>query len=63
MFRTILIKAAGVVGILIILYAYYLFWIPEGIELQEVIIRTRIAIILNLVGNLMVVFYLYKRTE
>ncbi len=59
--KALLIKLTGIIGILLVLVGYYLFWISPDAEMSEVIRRTRYAIVLNLSGGLMVVFYFYKR--
>jgi len=61
MYRIILIKITGVAGLALVLYGYYLFWISPDTEINVVIFRTRIAILVNLLGNIMIVFYLFKR--
>lgn len=57
----ILTKIVGLGGMLLVLYAYYLLWLSPDAEFGEVIFRTRAAIVLNLSGGLMVLFYLYKK--
>lgn len=59
--KALLIKLTGIIGILLVLAGYYLFWISPDTEMSEVIRRTRYAIVFNLSGGLMVVFYLYRR--
>jgi hypothetical protein len=61
MYRAFFIRLIGITGLLMVLYGYYLFWISPDTEISTVIIRTRIAITVSLLGNIMVVFYLYKR--
>jgi hypothetical protein len=55
------LKLVGLSGILLILGGYYLLWVPVEAELYEVIYRTRIAIMMNLFGSIMAIYYLYKR--
>ncbi|MEW6599585.1 MAG: hypothetical protein AB1499_01305 [Nitrospirota bacterium] len=55
------IKIIGIAGAALILCGYYMLWISPDTELNEVIIRTRYAIVSDLSGALMMVFYLYKR--
>lgn len=57
----ILTKIVGLGGMLLVLYAYYLLWLSPDAEFGKVIFRTRAAIVLNLSGGLMILFYLYKR--
>jgi len=59
--KALLIKATGAVGILLVLCAYILLWISPDTLIDEVIIRTRVAIVINITGSLMVVYYLYKK--
>lgn len=54
-------KVVGISGVLLILGGYFLLWVPVEAELYEVIYRTRIAIIMNLFGGIMAIYYLYKR--
>ncbi|MBI5409680.1 MAG: hypothetical protein HZA14_09980 [Nitrospirae bacterium] len=61
MYKTILIKLTGITGLLLVLSAYYLLWIPPETGLSEVMTRTRYAIVLNLSGGLMVVYSIYRR--
>jgi len=61
MYRAFFIRLIGITGLLMVLYGYYLFWISPDTEISTVIIRTRIAITVSLLGNIMVVFYLFKR--
>jgi hypothetical protein len=61
MYRALFIRLIGITGLLLVLYGYYLFWISPDTEISTVIMRTRIAITVSLLGNIMVVYYLYKR--
>jgi len=61
MHRTLLIRLTGIAGLALLLCGYYLFWITPDTAIQAAIVRTRIAILVHLLGNIMVVFYLYKR--
>ena len=61
MYRAFFIRLIGITGLLLVLYGYYLFWISPDTEISTVIMRTRIAITVSLLGNIMVVFYLFKR--
>jgi hypothetical protein len=54
-------KLVGISGVLLIIGGYYLLWVPVEAELYEVIYRTRIAIMMNLFGSIMAIYYLYKR--
>ncbi|MBI5740909.1 MAG: hypothetical protein HZA16_09320 [Nitrospirae bacterium] len=56
-----LLRFAGFLGMLLVLCAYYLFWISPDAQIDEAIGRTRIAVFLNLMGNVMIIFYFYKR--
>lgn len=61
MTNVILLRIIGITGVLFVMGAYYLLWISPDTELSDVIRRTRYAIVLNLSGGLMVIFYLYRR--
>jgi hypothetical protein len=61
MFKALFIRLAGMTGLFLILCGYYLFWITPDTAIQTAIIKTRAAIFVHLLGNIMVVFYLYKR--
>lgn len=61
MYRAFFLRLIGITGLLLVLYGYYLFWISPDTEISTVIMRTRIAITVSLLGNIMVVFYLFKR--
>ena len=51
----------GIAGIVLVLCGYYLLWLSPDAKLEEVIFRTRIAVVMNLFGAIFVVYYLYKR--
>ncbi len=51
----------GITGIVLVLCGYYLLWLSPDAELEEVIFRTRTAVVMNLFGAIFVVYYLYKR--
>jgi len=57
----ILIRLIGIVGILLVVIGYYILWSIPDIELTEVIKKTQAATIMTLIGNLMLIFYLFKR--
>ena len=57
----VLIKLLGVTGLLMVLGGYWLLWISPDAELEEVILRTTIAIVMNLFGAIFVVYYLFKK--
>ena len=61
MYKALFIKLAGMTGLFLILCGYCLFWISPDTAIQAAIIRTRVAILVHLLGNIMIVFYLYKR--
>lgn len=61
MLQGILIRITGIAGALVVLYSYYMFWVPMDVEMSYAIVRTRTAVPLNIVGNLMVTLYLYDR--
>ncbi|RJQ50947.1 MAG: hypothetical protein C4526_11120 [Nitrospiraceae bacterium] len=55
------IRLTGIIGLALVLCGYYLFWISPDTEISEAITRTRAAIVVNLSGNIMIVYYLFKR--
>jgi len=59
--RFILIRIIGVTGVGLIIGGYYLLWGSPGAELNEIIKRVKIAVLMVLFGNIMVIFYLFKR--
>ncbi|RJQ14390.1 MAG: hypothetical protein C4560_12415 [Nitrospiraceae bacterium] len=59
--RFLLFRLIGFLGAVLVLAGYYLFWISPDTEIVTVIRRTRAAILVNLIGTLMIIFYLYKR--
>ena len=59
--KALLNIAIGITGIVLVLCGYYLIWLSPDAELEEVIFRTRTAIVMNLFGAIFVVYYLYKR--
>jgi hypothetical protein len=61
MYRALFIRLTGIIGMALVLCGYYLFWISPDAEISSMIMRTRIAIVVNLLGNIMIVFYFYKR--
>lgn len=61
MYAAIFVKLTGLTGLVLILFAYYLFWVSPDMEINMVISRTRAAILFSILGNIMVMFYLFKR--
>lgn len=59
--RVLLIRLLGLAGFLMVLGGYWLLWISPDAELEEVIIRTRIAIVMNLSGAICAVYYLFRK--
>ncbi len=60
-YMVLLSRVIGVTGALLILCGYWLLWISPDAELEEVILRTRIAIVMNLFGSIFVIYYLFKK--
>jgi len=54
---------AGLTGVLLIIITYYLLWIDPQTELEDVIIRTRVAIIISITGSILCVYYMFKRNR
>ena len=54
-------KIIGILGILLILYGYYLLSVSPDIELNEVIKRVRVGILIILIGDIALVFAIAKR--
>jgi hypothetical protein len=61
--KVLLSRAVGITGTLLILCGYWLLWISPDAELEEVILRTRISIVMNLSGAVFVVYYLFKKSS
>lgn len=59
--NVLLNKLILIAGIILIFSGYCLLWISPDAELEEVIFRTRAAVVMNLFGAIFVVYYLYKR--
>jgi hypothetical protein len=58
-----LIILTGFVGALLLFISYYLLWIDPQTELEDVIIRTRIAIITSTAGSILSVYYMFKKNR
>jgi len=56
-----IIKIIGIAGVLLILYGYYLLWVPPETGFDEVIRRAMGGIMLTFIGAIMVLFYIFKR--
>jgi len=56
-------KIIGFIGLVLIIIVYILLWIPPETELEEVLLRTRLAIMVNTAGCLMVIYYLYQKSK
>ena len=54
-------KTIGILGILLILCGYYLLSVSPDIELNEVIKRVRVGILIILIGDIALVFAIAKR--
>ena len=54
-------KIMGILGILLVLYGYYLLSVSPDIELNEVIKRVRVGILIILIGDIALVFSIAKR--
>lgn len=61
--RYALITLTGLTGAILLFISYYLLWIDPQTELEDVIIRTRIAIITSMAGSILSVFYMFKRSK
>jgi len=59
--RYALIKLTGLAGALLLFITFYLLWIDPQTELEDVIIRTRMAIITSIGGSILSVYYLFKK--
>ena len=54
-------KALGILGIVLVLYGYYLLSVSPDTELEEVIRRVRVGILIILIGDIALVFSIAKR--
>lgn len=59
--NVLLNKLILIAGIILIFFGYCLLWISPDAELEEVISRSRIAVVINLFGAIFVVYYLFKK--
>lgn len=57
----ILIRIIGAAGIILVLFGYYMLWIPPEAPLNEVITRTKAGILLNIFGVILFLYYMYKK--
>jgi len=56
-----LAKIIGILGILLILCGYYLLSVSPDTELEEVIKKVRVGILVILIGDIALVFAIAKR--
>ncbi len=61
--RYALTSLTGLAGVLLVIITYYLLWIDPQTELEDVIIRTRIAILTSITGSLLCVYYIFKKNR
>jgi hypothetical protein len=61
MTKFILIRMVGILGIVLVVGGYYLLWGSTDAEVDEIIRRAKAGILMTLFGNLMIIFYLFKR--
>ncbi|UCH81072.1 MAG: hypothetical protein JSW20_00285 [Nitrospiraceae bacterium] len=61
--RYSLITLTGLIGALLLIITYYLLWIDPQTELEDVIIRTRMAIITSMVGSILSVYYMFMKNR
>ena len=54
-------KIIGILGILLILCGYYLLSVSPDTELEEVIKKVRVGILIILIGDIALVFSIAKR--
>ena len=54
-------KIIGILGIVLVLYGYYLLSVSPNTELEEVIRRVRVGILIILIGDIALVFAIAKR--
>lgn len=57
----ILIRLMGLMGLLLVVSGYYILWSMPDIEPTEVIKKAQTATVMTLFGNLMLLFYIFKR--
>jgi len=51
----------GLTGAILLFTTYYLLWIDPQTELEDVVIRTRMAIITSIAGSICSVYYMFKK--
>ena len=56
-----LVTLTGLAGALLLFITYYLLWVDPQTELEDVIIRTRTAIITSMAGSILSVYYMFKK--
>ncbi len=54
-------KIIGILGIALVLYGYYLLSVSPDTELEEVVKRVRVGILIILLGDIALVFFIAKR--
>ena len=61
MTKFILIRLAGILGVVLILYGYYLLGVPPDAEFNEVVRRAKMGIASTFTGGIMTVFFIARR--
>lgn len=61
MIKVILIKIIGILGVLLILYGYYLLGVPPDTEFNEVVRRAKGGMAATVTGGIMLLFYIARR--
>ena len=56
-------KLTGIAGAMLLACTYYLLWIDPQTELEDVIIRTRMAILTSMIGSILSVYYMFKKNR
>jgi len=51
----------GLAGGLLLFITYYLLWIDPQTELEDVVIRTRMAIVTSIAGSTCSVYYMLRK--
>jgi hypothetical protein len=59
--RYALVTLTGITGALLLFITYYLLWIDPQTELEDVVIRTRMAILTSIAGSICSVYYMFKK--
>ncbi|MBI4710801.1 MAG: hypothetical protein HY759_06850 [Nitrospirae bacterium] len=61
MTRAIFTTITGALGILLIIYGYYLLSVPPDTEFNEVVVRARVGMFSTIFGGVLVLSYIARK--